>query len=164
MFIKHLSMALMGQYSFLGELQTSTCFWRCLPGKCFLFSTKLTKRRQQTSSPSRNGGSCYGIEAQTLNSLHPWGCIYQLPQIKLKALYLIWGWFLLFFLYSPALICPWVVKRCYEYHMNSYKGKHLIGIGLQFRGSIHCHHGEEYGSMKADMMLKKQLKVLYLGS
>ena len=30
-------------------------------------------------------------------------------------------------------------------HSNSYKRKHLIGAGLQFRSLVHCHHGREYG-------------------
>ena len=32
------------------------------------------------------------------------------------------------------------VKR-HRDHGNSYKGKHLTGVGLQFRGSVHYHHG-----------------------
>jgi hypothetical protein len=43
---------------------------------------------------------------------------------------------------------------------NSHKGKHLIGAGLQFRGSVHYHHGEKHGSMQADV-LEKELRVLY---
>jgi hypothetical protein len=37
------------------------------------------------------------------------------------------------------------VKRYYG-HGNSYNRKHLIGIGLQFRGLVHYHLG---GSMAA---------------
>ena len=30
-------------------------------------------------------------------------------------------------------------------HGTSYKGKLLTGVGLQFRGLVHCHHGEKHG-------------------
>ena len=50
------------------------------------------------------------------------------------------------------------MKRQYE-HDNSYKGKPLIGTGLQFRNSVHYRHGREQNSMQADMVLEK---VLYL--
>ena len=40
------------------------------------------------------------------------------------------------------------VKR-YHDHSNSYKGKHLIVVaGLQFRGLVHCCHGEKQGIMQ----------------
>ena len=45
---------------------------------------------------------------------------------------------------------------------NSYKGKHFIGSGLQFRGLIHYHHGRKHGGMQTDMMLGEKLRVLYL--
>ena len=45
---------------------------------------------------------------------------------------------------------------------NSYKGKHLIGAGLQFRDSVHYCHGEKHGSVQADMMLETELRVLHL--
>ena len=41
-----------------------------------------------------------------------------------------------------------------RHHGNSYKGKHLIGAGLQFRGLVHCHHGWEHGGVLADMVLE----------
>ena len=41
---------------------------------------------------------------------------------------------------------------------NSYKGKHFIGVGLQFRGSVHYHHG----GLQADVVLEKLLRVLHL--
>jgi hypothetical protein len=44
---------------------------------------------------------------------------------------------------------------------NSYKGQHLIGAGLQFRGSVHYHHGRKHGSVQADMVLE-ELRVLQL--
>ena len=52
------------------------------------------------------------------------------------------------------------MKGYYD-HGNSYKGKHLIGAGLQFRGSVHCHHGGKHGSMQADVVLEKELEVTY---
>ena len=38
----------------------------------------------------------------------------------------------------------------------SYKGKHSIVMAhLQFRGSVHYHHGREYDRVQADMVLAK---------
>jgi len=45
---------------------------------------------------------------------------------------------------------------------NCYKGKHLIGAGLLFRGLVHYHHGGKHGVMQADMVLEKVLGVLHL--
>jgi hypothetical protein len=44
---------------------------------------------------------------------------------------------------------------------NSYKRKHLIGAGLQFRGLVH-HHGKTYGGMQAVLVLEKELRVLHI--
>ena len=44
----------------------------------------------------------------------------------------------------------------------SYKRKHLIRAGLQFRGLVHHHHGGKHDSMQADMVLEKELKLLNL--
>ena len=55
------------------------------------------------------------------------------------------------------------VKRCHD-HSNSYKGKHLTGAGLQFRGLVHCHHGRKHGGTQADMVLEKELRVLHRNS
>jgi hypothetical protein len=52
------------------------------------------------------------------------------------------------------------VKR-HRDHGNSYKGKHVIGAGLQFRGLVYYHHGGKPGSMKADMVLENELRVLH---
>ena len=46
-------------------------------------------------------------------------------------------------------------------HSSSYKG-HLTGAGLQFRGLVHYHHGRKHGSVQADMVLEKELRVLHL--
>ena len=54
-----------------------------------------------------------------------------------------------------------VMKRHHGHHGNSYKGKHLIGADLQFRGLVHYPHGGKHGGMQADMMLGKYLRVLY---
>jgi hypothetical protein len=45
---------------------------------------------------------------------------------------------------------------------NSYKGNHFIFAGLKFRGLVHYHHGGEHGCMQADMVQKKELRVLHL--
>ena len=46
------------------------------------------------------------------------------------------------------------VKRHHD-HSSSYKGKYLIGAGLQFRGLIHYHHDKKHGNMQADMVLER---------
>jgi hypothetical protein len=46
------------------------------------------------------------------------------------------------------------VKRHHD-HSNSYKGKHLIGDGLWFRGLICFCHGWKHGGMQADMVLER---------
>jgi hypothetical protein len=52
------------------------------------------------------------------------------------------------------------VKRHHD-HGNSYKGKYLIGAGLQFQRFSLLLLGEDSG-MQADMMMKKKLRVLHL--
>jgi hypothetical protein len=37
---------------------------------------------------------------------------------------------------------------------------HFIRAGLQFRGSVHYHHGGKHGSMQADTVLE-ELRVLH---
>ena len=46
------------------------------------------------------------------------------------------------------------VKRHHD-HGNSYKGKHFIGAGLQFRGLVHYHHGRKHGGMQVDIVLER---------
>jgi hypothetical protein len=53
------------------------------------------------------------------------------------------------------------MKRCHG-HSNSYKGKHFIEAGLQFRGLVHYHHGRKYGGMQAGVVLEKKLRVVHL--
>ena len=54
------------------------------------------------------------------------------------------------------------VERRHDY-CNSYKGNHLIGVGLQFRGFlVHCHHGRIHGSMQADVVPEKEPSVPHL--
>jgi hypothetical protein len=40
-------------------------------------------------------------------------------------------------------------------HSNFYKGKYLLGTGLQFRGLVQYYHGGKHGSMWADIMLEE---------
>lgn len=51
------------------------------------------------------------------------------------------------------------VKRRHD-PSNAYKGKLLIGVDLQFRGSVHHHHGRKHGGVQADTVLEKELRVL----
>ena len=52
------------------------------------------------------------------------------------------------------------MKRHYDCG-NSYKGKHFIGAGLQFRRLVHCHHERKHGAIQAEMVLEKELRVLH---
>jgi hypothetical protein len=55
---------------------------------------------------------------------------------------------------SACLRQCFIAVKSHRDHDNSYKGKHLIGAGLQFRGLVHCHHGWEHGGVLADMVLE----------
>ena len=46
------------------------------------------------------------------------------------------------------------VKRHHD-HNNSYKGKHWIGVGLQFRCLVHYRHGRRHGSLEVDIVLER---------
>ena len=46
------------------------------------------------------------------------------------------------------------MKR-YRGYSNSFKGQHLVGAGLQFRGLVHYHYGRKHGGVQADMVLEK---------
>ena len=35
-------------------------------------------------------------------------------------------------------------------------------VGLQFRGFNHFHHGGKYGNIQVDMVMEKELRVLYM--
>ena len=49
----------------------------------------------------------------------------------------------------------------YQNHGNSYKAKHVIGAGLHsVRGLVYYHRGRKNGSIQADMVLEKELRVL----
>ena len=37
-----------------------------------------------------------------------------------------------------------------------------MGLAYSFRGSVHYHHGRKHGSIQADMVLEKELRVLHL--
>ena len=47
-------------------------------------------------------------------------------------------------------------------HGNSYKGKLSLGLAYSLRGSARYHHGGKHGSMQADLVLEKELRVLHL--
>jgi hypothetical protein len=53
------------------------------------------------------------------------------------------------------------VKRHHDYS-NSYKGKYLIGDGLQVQRFSPLMSGGKHGSPKASMVLEKDLEVLHL--
>jgi hypothetical protein len=37
-----------------------------------------------------------------------------------------------------------------------------LGLAYRFRGSVHYHHGGKHGSIQADMVLEKELRVIDL--
>jgi hypothetical protein len=39
-----------------------------------------------------------------------------------------------------------------------------LGLAYRFRGLVYYHHGRKHSGMQADMVLDKELKVLYLDS
>ena len=49
----------------------------------------------------------------------------------------------------------------HHYHGNYYKGKSLIGADLQFRGLVYYHNGRKHADMQVDMVLEKEINVLY---
>jgi hypothetical protein len=55
-----------------------------------------------------------------------------------------------------------IAVRRHQDHRNSHKGKYLIGAGLQFRGSVHCHHGRKQRSAQGDVVLAKEPRILHL--
>ena len=55
--------------------------------------------------------------------------------------------------YKQTRVCI-AVKRSHD-HGNSYKGKHVIGASLEFRGLVYYHHGWKHGGAdQADMVLE----------
>lgn len=41
--------------------------------------------------------------------------------------------------------------------------KHIsLGLNYSFRSSVYCHHGREHDSIQTDILLEKELRVLYL--
>ena len=55
-----------------------------------------------------------------------------------------------------------VVKRNRD-HSNSYKGKHVTGAGLQFRGLVHYPRIWKHDSLQTGTVLEKELSVLQFG-
>ena len=55
-----------------------------------------------------------------------------------------------------------ITVKSHHDHVSSYKGKHLIGTGLQFRGSVIIMVGHMVAHRQAWMMLEKELRVLHL--
>jgi hypothetical protein len=53
------------------------------------------------------------------------------------------------------------MKRCHD-HGDSYKGKHFIGAGLEFKGLVSNGYSGNHGGMQADMVLEGWLRILHL--
>jgi hypothetical protein len=60
---------------------------------------------------------------------------------------------------SQSLIPTSVSGICWDNeplcHSNSYKRKHLIGAGLQFRVLFYYHHGRKHNGMQTDKLLER---------
>jgi hypothetical protein len=52
-------------------------------------------------------------------------------------------------------VVVWVSIPVKRHHDHSYKGKHLIGVGLPFRGLVHYRHGGKHRGMQADVVLQR---------
>ena len=59
---------------------------------------------------------------------------------------------------TPVLIRVSIVVKRHHDHNKSYKGKHRIGAGLQFR-RFHGHHDRKYGGTQECMVLVKYWRV-----
>ena len=53
------------------------------------------------------------------------------------------------------------VKKHHD-HSNTHKENVQLRLAYSFRGLIYYHHGGKHGSMHADMVLDKEMRVLYL--
>ena len=53
-----------------------------------------------------------------------------------------------------------VAVKGHSDHDNSYKGKHLIGSGLQFKGLVHYCHGRKHGRRSAGEMAQRSASSL----
>lgn len=60
------------------------------------------------------------------------------------------------------LVKVFIVANRHRDHDYSYKGKHLIGAGLQFRCLVQYHYGRKQGSMQAHIVLDRELSFLHL--
>jgi hypothetical protein len=61
----------------------------------------------------------------------------------------------------PGLRLSIAMKRHHD-HRNSYKGRYLIGAGLQFQRFSPSSSWWEHGGMQAGMVLEKEVRVLHL--
>lgn len=67
--------------------------------------------------------------------------------------------------FAPALSpCSPLVhdSRCSTLLRRSHLPRQLCFCNGRFTGSVHCHHGRKHDSVQVDMVLEKELRVLYL--
>ena len=55
-----------------------------------------------------------------------------------------------------------VLEFLYTGTLNLLRTKGQLGLAYSLRGSVQYHYSEKHGSMQADMVLEKKLKVLHL--
>ena len=63
---------------------------------------------------------------------------------------------------STHLRVSTTVKRHRDHRDHSYKKTFNWGLAHDFIGLVHYHHGRKHGSMQADTVLEKELKILHL--
>ena len=61
-----------------------------------------------------------------------------------------------------SLSLGFIAMKRHQDQGDSYKRQHLIEGGFHSRGSIRYHYGGKHGSLQADMVWEKEMKVLYL--
>ena len=55
-----------------------------------------------------------------------------------------------------------IAMKSHHDHSNSYTGKSFNWMAYTFRGLVHFHHGSKLGGMQVDIVLDKELRILYL--
>ena len=60
-----------------------------------------------------------------------------------------------------------IVRVCIAFkrhwnHENSYKGRHLFVVAYSLRALVRYHHDRKHGGVQAEMVQKKEVRVLHL--
>lgn len=113
-----------------------------------------TRRRDGASVDRHSDGGSFLLRCSVLSApqqlwaLLPWGlCWFKVGRSS--------SWS------SSVLVRVSVAVKSHHDHGKSYKRKHWIRAGLEFRGLVRSHHGGELGSTQADTVLEKELRALH---